>query len=279
MLPLFVIAAAAGGATMYLFDPAHGRRRRALLRDQTLRARTDIHSVIDAGIRDLANRASALRGKARSMLVRRSATDHVLVERVRSKMGRYVAHPSAVEVSALGGEVTLSGSILAHEHSDFVDVVGEIDGVKNVIDRLSVFETAEGISELQGERQRSQRAARNRNEWTPGARLIVGAAGAALALYAMRGSVRGLLLGTVGALLLVRSPANEPLRTPAGTTKPVSTAPEQSFDNADTDTPLDEDTVRRGSTLETDYPARDAADARQKVEPADPALLSSRQQA
>lgn len=38
MAPLLLIGAAVGGAAMYFFDPDRGRRRRALLRDQALKA-------------------------------------------------------------------------------------------------------------------------------------------------------------------------------------------------------------------------------------------------
>jgi hypothetical protein len=216
MNPL-LIGAAVGGAAMYLLDPEHGRRRRALLRDQAVRAQSDVRDVLDAGTRDLSNRATALSGRARSLFRRRKATDEVLAQRVRSKMGRYVAHPGAVEVTAAGGEVELSGSILSHEHSDLIDAISQVDGVTDVIDRLTVYETAEGISELQGGHpRRSERAGLLRDNWAPATRVAAGAAGTTLALLALRGGLRGFLYGTAGALLLLRSTTNKPLRTLAG---------------------------------------------------------------
>jgi osmotically-inducible protein OsmY len=81
----------------------------------------------------------------------RLANDLRLVESVRASMSRHVAHPGSVDVSAAGGVVTLSGSIPAHEHSDFIDAVSDMTDVARVVDRLSVFERAAGISELQGD--------------------------------------------------------------------------------------------------------------------------------
>jgi len=216
MVPL-LIGAAVGGAAMYLLDPEHGRRRRALLRDQAVRAQSNVRDTLDAGKRDLSNRATALTGRARSLFQRRKATDNVLAERVRSKMGRYIAHPGAVEVAAADGRVELGGSILSHEHEDLIDAISQVEGVADVIDRLNVFETAEGISELQGGRpRRGERAGALRDNWAPATRVAAGAAGTTLTLLALRGGFRGLLYGTAGALLLLRTTTNKPLRTLAG---------------------------------------------------------------
>jgi uncharacterized membrane protein len=217
MNPL-LIGAAVGSAAMYLLDPQHGRRRRALLRDQAVKAQSNVRDTLDAGKRDLSNRATALTGRARSLFRRRKATDDVLAQRVRSKMGRYVAHPGAVDVTAAGGQVELSGSILSHEHSDLIDAIGQVEGVADVVDRLTVYETAEGISELQGGRPRRGDRPGHRDNWAPATRLAAGAAGTTLALFALRGGLRGLLYGTAGAVLLLRSTTNKPLRTLAGLT-------------------------------------------------------------
>ena len=217
MAPLFLISAALGGAAMYLLDPEHGRRRRARLRDQAVRAQSNVRHILDAGKRDLANRGEVIKGRARSLFKRRKATDDVLEERVRSKMGRYALHPGAIEVAAADGAVTLSGSILAHEHTDLIDAVSQVPGVSDVIDRLIVYETAEGISELQGGRDRGgARSGALQDNWAPATRVAAGAAGTTLALYALRGGFRGLIFGTAGALLLLRTTTNKPLRTLAG---------------------------------------------------------------
>jgi uncharacterized membrane protein len=218
MTPLLFIGAAIGGAAMYFFDPDRGRRRRALVRDQAVRARSNVRDFVDAGTRDLKNRGSVVLGRTRSLVKRGKPTDAVLVERVRSRMGRYVAHPGAIEVTALDGEVTLKGSILAHEHRDLIDAIQDVAGVKHLRDEISVYETAQGISELQGEpRRRSQGAEFMDENWAPGPRLLAGAGAMTLAAYGMRwhGFMR-LVTFAAGVALLLRTATNKPLRTLAG---------------------------------------------------------------
>src|SRR5688572_27861858 len=154
MAPLLLIGAAAfGGAAMYYFDPDKGGRRRALVRDKAVKARSDVRHFVDDGTRDLKSRASAMTGRMKSLVTWRKGTDEVLAERVRSKMGRHVAHPGAIDVSAFDGKVTLSGSILAHEHDELLEALSQLPGVVDIVDQIGVYETAEGISELQGGRE------------------------------------------------------------------------------------------------------------------------------
>ncbi|ODT68782.1 MAG: hypothetical protein ABS69_16455 [Nitrosomonadales bacterium SCN 54-20] len=59
---------ALGALTMFLLDPAKGRRRRALARDKIYSAGVKTRKRIDAKSRDLANRAKGLRAEARNMM-------------------------------------------------------------------------------------------------------------------------------------------------------------------------------------------------------------------
>jgi uncharacterized membrane protein len=222
MAPL-LIGAALGGVAMYLFDPEKGRRRRALIRDQAVKTSNDVRDFVDKGTRDLKNRGTAatgrLRSRARSAFTRGNADDEVLAERVRAKMGRYVAHPGAIEVQAAGGQVTLSGSILSHEQDDLIRGISEVPGVRDVIDQLTVYETARGISELQGGRERpGERPEALQDNWAPGTRLITGAAGTGITLYGLMRSNRfaGFIALATGVALLTRTVANKPLRQVAG---------------------------------------------------------------
>jgi len=208
---------------MYFFDPDKGRRRRALVRDQAVKTQNDLQNFIDQGTRDLKNRGTAatgrLRSRTRSLFTRGKANDDVLSERVRAKMGRYVAHPGGIEVESAGGLVTLSGSILSHEHADLIQGISQVPGVRDVVDRLSVYETARGISELQGGRERSaERADLLQDNWAPGTRLITGAAGTGITLYGLLRSNRfaGFVALATGAAILARTVTNKPLRQVAG---------------------------------------------------------------
>ena len=217
MTPLLLLGAAVGGAAMYFFDPEQGRRRRTRLQEQGTRVQRRATRVVEQGRRDLANRTTSLRKRALSVFTRRDASDRVLAERVRAKMGRYVAHPGAIEISATRGCVILTGSVLAHEHHDLIAAVAEVPGVQDIYDRLTVFERAEGISELQGGRpRRGERTELMQDNWSPAARLVAGTAGTVLVVNVLRGGIGGLLLGAAGALLLTRAAANKPLRRVTG---------------------------------------------------------------
>ena len=214
MAPLLLVGAALGGVAMYFLDPEKGRRRRALVRDQAVRAGTEVQEFVEQGTRDLQSRGHAASGRVRSLFRRRQATDKVLVERVRSKMGRHVLHPSSIEVTAASGHVTLSGLVFAHERHDLLDAIVQLPGVVDVIDRLTVFEAAPDITELHA----GARGAASNGRWAPGTRLLAALAGSTLALYAFTRESRltSLTALTGGAALLLRAAANQPLASLAG---------------------------------------------------------------
>src|SRR5918999_3993524 len=88
----------AGAGLMYLLDPDRGARRRALVRDQAMRAQHRLAEGAEATGRDLRNRALGTAAELRSRFRRESAGDEILHERVRSVLGRVVSHPGAIEV-------------------------------------------------------------------------------------------------------------------------------------------------------------------------------------
>jgi len=51
------------------------------------------------------------------------------------------------------GRVELSGAILAQEYRDLIKAVESIRGVEEIDDHLGVYESARGISALQGGRR------------------------------------------------------------------------------------------------------------------------------
>jgi hypothetical protein len=210
---------ALGGAAMYFFDPDRGRRRRALVRDKAVGATNCARNFVDAGTRDLKNRGSALTGRVSSIFSRRQADDRILAERVRSVMGHHVAHPGAIDVHAANGKVTLNGSILSHEHPELIESVSAVSGVKDVIDQLAVYETAEGISELQGGREPGGgRSLANPQNWSSGTQLV---AGAALGLYLLRHSrLRSLVYFAAAGAALMRLTPREQLQHLADTMTP-----------------------------------------------------------
>ena len=130
------IGAIAGAATAMLFDPAAGRRRRALIRDKAVHAGKTVSGAVRGTALDLANRARGARASVGGLFRRGPVSDDVLVERVRAKLGRSVSHPHAVHVDALEGRVTVSGPILADEAASLLSAIRRVKGVSDVVDQL-----------------------------------------------------------------------------------------------------------------------------------------------
>lgn len=133
-----------------------------------------------------------------------------LGDRVRSKIGRIVSHPSAIEVTAENGNTTLSGPVLASEVPHLLSCVKWIGGVKDVNNNLEVHETAGNHPALQGGSARhGGRFELFQENWSPTARLLAGAAGASLAVYGgTRRNALGAGLGAAGLLLTTRAITN-----------------------------------------------------------------------
>lgn len=221
---LFLGAAAAGAVSMYLLDPDHGRRRRAVMRDRVASGVSRLDDATSVASRDLRNRARGLAHEVRARFTREEVPDEILCERVRAQLGWAVTHPGAIEVTALSGRVTLSGAVLEREYVRLLRTVWGVRGVADVEDRLAVYESAAGISALQGgsARARERHFGPWREHWSPGVRVVMGAAGGALLLNALAGkrSALGLLGGLAGAALVARSSVNMPIDRLVGVRRP-----------------------------------------------------------
>jgi len=135
-----------------------------------------------------------------------AADDEVIAERVRAKMGRLVSHPHAIEVACAQGRVTLSGPVLACEVHRLVAGVESVRGVTGVESRLQAHNEPGDVPGLQGGVTRTgERSEFLRNNWSPAARLLVGLAGGALALYGVkRGGAAGTAVSVAGINLLTQ---------------------------------------------------------------------------
>ena len=207
-----------GAALMYYLDPARGARRRGLLRDQLTHAARVASEAAGTTSRDFANRARGIAAEVRALGSTDEADDDVLVQRVRAVLGRTISHPSAIEVTADGGEVTLSGDILASEVDQIIKEVEKVRGVTQVNNALVTFETADGIPSLQGGvRKKGDEFELRQENWSPAARLLTSVAGGALAFYAARRHDRfGSALGLAGLALLTRGLSNRELTRVVG---------------------------------------------------------------
>jgi uncharacterized membrane protein len=206
-----------GAGLMYLFDPSRGNRRRAEMWHQFTRAAHRTGATLGTTSRDLRNRSWGLLSQFTSLFKRGAADDQVLEARVRSKLGRVVSHPSAIEVSAEGGCVTLAGPILESEVDDLLSCVSRVKGVCEVENRLEVHEQAGNIADLQGGSLRESRFELMQRNWSPAARLLTGLGGSALVAYGLkRRDWLGAGLSIFGAGLLARGATNLELKRLTG---------------------------------------------------------------
>jgi osmotically-inducible protein OsmY len=144
----FLKGAAIGAGIMYFFDPVVGNRRRALLRDQFIHLSNKACDVADAKWRDMQNRMYGTYAEMRSMTRRDEPSDDVLVDRVRSIIGRNMTHAGAIEVEACDGVVCLSGPVLASEVECLRNAVRSVRGVNDIEDHLDVHQSAGNLSAL-----------------------------------------------------------------------------------------------------------------------------------
>ena len=139
-----------GAALMYIFDPDRGKRRRALLRDKVEATGNKLSDKVEKMGRDLSNRAYGVVAETKSIFQPDEVTDDVLVDRVRSRLGRIPAHISAFDLAAKDGVVTLRGQILADEVPKVLRAARFVRGVKDIDNQFEVHETAGNVPALQG---------------------------------------------------------------------------------------------------------------------------------
>ena len=125
-----------GVGLMYFLDPERGRRRRALIRDKVAHVAHAGNDAVGAFGRDISHRLAGVGARARGAFHSGSVDDGVLVERVRSRMGRVVSHPHAIEVDAVDGCVRLRGSILQSELPRLMQTIARVRGVRSIDNNL-----------------------------------------------------------------------------------------------------------------------------------------------
>lgn len=204
----------AGAGLMYFLDPDRGRRRRALARDQAHRGWRRSGEAIDTTVRNLRDRVTGLAAATRTSFGNEETiSDDVLVARVRSKIGRSISHPHAIQVMSREGVVTLSGPVLEDEVARLLATVESVRGIKGVEHRLEVHHDRD-IPALQGGSSRvgSQWEVWQTN-WSPSLRFVMSVAGSGLAAFGLgRGGAMGVLAASAGAGVLTRALTNLELK-------------------------------------------------------------------
>jgi uncharacterized membrane protein len=207
-----------GTAMMALLDPVAGGKRRARMREGITHALDSTSGTIGATARDLSNRTRGLAAQARSAFHKEDASDDVLVERVRSRIGRVVSHPHAIEVHADQGRVTLAGAILSHEVERLLKHVWKVPGVRSVDNRLESHKRSDNVPGLQDGRGRAgAQFGLMQADWSPTTRLLTTLGGGALLAYGIsRRDWAGAALGVMGAGLATRGATNKELKRMIG---------------------------------------------------------------
>jgi hypothetical protein len=199
-----------GAAMMYLFDRDMGKRRRALLRDKAVRAGKDSASFARKGARDLAHRAKGAVYESKHLLSQEEVSDEVLVDRVRSALGRASQHPRSIEVTADNGVVIVRGPVLRQDQKRILSYVRNVRGVTEVQDELDPYDEAADVPGLQGGSSRRDVPELLQRNWAPAYRLIAGGLGAGLLVYGLRrGGYSAMPAGLSGAALLLGGVTNK----------------------------------------------------------------------
>jgi len=203
-----------GSGVSYIFDPIRGHRRRVMIKDQIVHLRHVSRRQIKLGFQDLFNRTKGMTANLLFSIRGEGPVDSdVLNARVRSKLGRYVSHPHAIEVRVENGTVILKGLILKTELERAIRAVSLVHGVQKVENQLEEHDSSENIPALQGGRWRSgEHLDLFQSNWAPSTRLLLGFLGGSLAIYGLQQRNRfGLLNGAFGFLLALRGVTNRDL--------------------------------------------------------------------
>ncbi|HVA50345.1 MAG TPA: BON domain-containing protein [Pirellulales bacterium] len=198
-----------GAGWMYFFDPQAGKRRRALVRDQTFAALNDAACWFDKALRDAAHRMEGTVAAVQGMLDFSIPSDQQLSERVRACLGHVASHPRLIEVQANQGGITLAGHAPADELENIVSCVAGVRGVRSVDNQLDTQLGPDVTHDGQRRRRIQPSMDLMRESWAPSTRLIAGSAGTVLMLNCLARRTPGaVLMGTLGFGLFIRAVGN-----------------------------------------------------------------------
>jgi hypothetical protein len=207
MLKHLVRGLAIGAGAMFFFDPARGKRRRALVRDQLISLSRRGGDFFDKALRDTRHRIEGTMAEVTSALQHEDVTDDVLVERVRSKIGRYVSRPRAIEVAADHGRVVLNGSVPPAEVPGLLSAVWGVRGVRDVENHTTP--AMEDGSDRRGDLMRGDQPDILQANWAPATRLVMGGLGTYWMLDCLlRPRLSSVALGTLGFGLVLNCMTN-----------------------------------------------------------------------
>jgi osmotically-inducible protein OsmY len=112
------------------------------VRDRSVAAGHDAGDLARGKARHTRDHIRGFMARTRERLSRAPIDDDQLYERIRSRLGRLVAHPGEVHLEVNQGRVVLRGTASDREIDALLDTVASMRGVESIDNRLSVGETA-----------------------------------------------------------------------------------------------------------------------------------------
>lgn len=195
MKQLFTLvgALALGAGAMYYLDPQQGRRRRALVGDKVNSVSHDARDYLESRRKHAADRVQGMVSRVRSRFSAEMPGDQQLDGQIRSRLGRAVSYPHAIETQVREGGVLLRGDILEGEVNALMAEIWSIRGVRSIDCQLNIHAEPGQVPSLQGRAHRTRRA-RARYFARNVATLLAVAGGLGAILKALRteGSATGL---------------------------------------------------------------------------------------
>lgn len=132
-----------GAGLMFAFDPRMGRRRRSLIRDQLLHFERVLMKQLSRSSKDFRYRTVGRMIDSKSRLLGETVPDRILVERVRSQIGRVVSNPHSVKVVARNGIVVLSGPVFIDQVRELISCVAQVRGVYSIRNQLETHDVCD----------------------------------------------------------------------------------------------------------------------------------------
>jgi len=151
-----LFGAISGAVTMLIWDARGGRRRTPRLAANTVGACRSATAAAKAHSRDVVHRArGALSDLKASTEPDGEASDEVLRERVRSRLGHVVSHAHLLEVTVDDGVATISGPIAEGASAPVIEELSRVPGLERIDGILSEEPTTESTPSLKPHRRRA----------------------------------------------------------------------------------------------------------------------------
>lgn len=213
----FTLGTGTGIGVTALADPKRGRRRRAMVKDRAAHWTHRATGFFQVARIDIAHRLQGMGARARSLVLRpreKEVPDSVLHARVRTSLGRLVAHPHSVHASVRGGLIELDGYVVGTERQRMLRTLRRLPGVKHVDDSMLLDGSPELTPALQGGRATAtRRGSFARESWRPATRVAAGMGAVGLiATGRCKGGLAGKAATSAGVILGLRAALNMDLR-------------------------------------------------------------------